>query len=414
MALKSRAPRLRLAATLAVGAGLLSGCGWMAVPPPASRGAAGGGAPSPVAAAPAPPGSVVVQPGDTVYAIARRSSAPIRAIIEANNLQPPFVLRPGQTLVVPHPQTHLVKPGETVYGIARQNGVEAAALVKANDIAPPYKILVGQLLILPGQAESAPAAAQPASPVEIQRVEQLPPQPGAAAVAAQGPAAGGAAPPAPMAQQARGPQAVSQPQMVSQAESRRGVVAMPLAPPSAAATPAASSAAGPSVPTAGASQPVSDETGAGAMPPSGSKLAALPPAEAPAIAHGSGRFLWPLQGKIISGFGPKEGGLFNDGINIAAAPGTKVVAADDGVVAYAGNEIRGFGNLVLIKHANGWMTAYAHNETLLVKRGEHVTRGQVIARTGSSGSVSTPQLHFEVRKDSHPVDPLKYLAALSS
>ncbi len=91
-----------------------------------------------------------------------------------------------------------------------------------------------------------------------------------------------------------------------------------------------------------------------------------------------------------------------------------MVAADSGVVVYAGNEIRGFGNLVLIKHDNGWMTAYAHNETLLVKRGQRVRRGQPIAKAGSSGSVSSPQLHFEVRHGSRAVDPLKYLGSLSS
>ena len=127
-----------------------------------------------------------------------------------------------------------------------------------------------------------------------------------------------------------------------------------------------------------------------------------------------GRFLWPVHGKIVSGYGPKEGGLFNDGINIAVKEGTPVVAADDGVVVYAGNEIRGFGNLVLIKHANGWMTAYAHNAEFLVRRGEEVRRGQAIAKAGASGTVSSPQLHFEIRRGSHAVDPMKYLAALSS
>ncbi len=129
-------------------------------------------------------------------------------------------------------------------------------------------------------------------------------------------------------------------------------------------------------------------------------------------APGSGLFLWPLRGKILSGYGAKDGGLFNDGINIAARRGESVVAAGDGVVVYAGNEIRGFGNLVLIKHANGWMTAYAHNDRLLVRRGERVRRGQTIAKAGSSGGVASPQLHFEVRKGSRAVDPVKYLGPL--
>ena len=122
-------------------------------------------------------------------------------------------------------------------------------------------------------------------------------------------------------------------------------------------------------------------------------------------------FLWPANGKIISRFGSKPGGLHNDGINIEAPVGTSVVAAENGVVAYAGNELRGFGNLLLIRHADGWITAYAHNDKLLVKRGDSVKRGQVIARVGSTGNVSSPQLHFEIRKGTEPVDPLKYLRA---
>ena len=121
------------------------------------------------------------------------------------------------------------------------------------------------------------------------------------------------------------------------------------------------------------------------------------------------RFVWPLRGTVISGFGPKPGGLHNDGINIAASAGAAVVAADGGVVAYAGNELRGFGNLLLLRHAGGWTTAYAHNEKLLVKRGQRVARGHVIARAGTSGRVGRPQLHFELRKGSDAIDPLGFL-----
>lgn len=127
----------------------------------------------------------------------------------------------------------------------------------------------------------------------------------------------------------------------------------------------------------------------------------------------SARFLWPLRGRVISRFGPKAGGLHNDGINIAANEGTPVVAADNGVVAYAGNELRGFGNLLLVRHAGGWTTAYAHTEKLLVKHGDRVKKGDVIARVGTTGRVSRPQLHFELRKGSDAVDPLRFLAMLS-
>jgi murein DD-endopeptidase MepM/ murein hydrolase activator NlpD len=101
--------------------------------------------------------------------------------------------------------------------------------------------------------------------------------------------------------------------------------------------------------------------------------------------------------------------MYNDGINIAAAAGTPVRASEAGTVAYAGNELRGFGNMLLLKHGGGWVTAYAHNKELLVKRGEKVRRGQVIARVGSTGGVDQPQLHFEIRKGKRAVDPLDEL-----
>jgi len=121
---------------------------------------------------------------------------------------------------------------------------------------------------------------------------------------------------------------------------------------------------------------------------------------------------WPARGKIIDGFGPRNDGTHNDGINLAVPRGADVHAAEDGVVAYAGSELKGYGNLVLLRHANGWVTAYAHNDKLLVKRGEKITRGQVIAKAGNTGGVGQPQLHFELRKGAKPVDPRPYLERL--
>jgi murein DD-endopeptidase MepM/ murein hydrolase activator NlpD len=122
----------------------------------------------------------------------------------------------------------------------------------------------------------------------------------------------------------------------------------------------------------------------------------------------SGEFRWPARGRIIQGF--KQGG--NDGINIALPEGTSVRAAEDGKVAYAGSALKGYGNLVLIRHPNGFVTAYANNGELNVKSGDVVKRGQVIAKSGQTGDVSTPQLHFEVRKGQTPVDPTSHLAGL--
>ncbi|HTQ14096.1 MAG TPA: LysM peptidoglycan-binding domain-containing M23 family metallopeptidase [Rhizomicrobium sp.] len=132
------------------------------------------------------------------------------------------------------------------------------------------------------------------------------------------------------------------------------------------------------------------------------------------VASGdSGKFIWPLSGTVIEGFGAMAGGTRNDGINIAVPEGTPIRAAQAGTISYAGNELRGYGNLVLIRHDGSYITAYAHAERIVVAKGEHVEQGQVIGYAGASGDVSRPQLHFEIRRDSKPVDPQALLAATS-
>jgi murein DD-endopeptidase MepM/ murein hydrolase activator NlpD len=126
-------------------------------------------------------------------------------------------------------------------------------------------------------------------------------------------------------------------------------------------------------------------------------------------AGGLPQFRWPVKGRIIARFGREPNGTQNDGINLAVPEGTPIKAAEDGVVAYAGNELKGYGNLVLIRHADGYVSAYANASKLLVHRGQDVRRGQVIARAGQTGNVTSPQLHFEIRRGSTPVDPTKYL-----
>ncbi|MEN9708946.1 MAG: hypothetical protein RIQ68_1354 [Pseudomonadota bacterium] len=149
-------------------------------------------------------------------------------------------------------------------------------------------------------------------------------------------------------------------------------------------------------------------------------VAAAAPKEAPVAARAdvaptvaateeaTPEFRWPARGKVIQGFKPGQ----SEGISIAVPEGTAVKAAEGGTVAYSGSELKGYGNLVLIKHPNGFVSAYAHNGELMVKRGEVVKRGQTIAKSGQSGNVSSPQLQFQLRKGSTPVDPTNYLAGL--
>jgi murein DD-endopeptidase MepM/ murein hydrolase activator NlpD len=155
-------------------------------------------------------------------------------------------------------------------------------------------------------------------------------------------------------------------------------------------------------------KPAIDKTPTGNLE-SGASQSKNPLTGAQADAAGTEpEFRWPARGRIIQGF--KSGG--NDGINISVPSGTSVRAAESGTVVYSGDGLKGYGNLVLIKHPNGFVTAYGNNGELDVKRGETVKRGQVIAKSGDTGNVNSPQLHFELRKGSTPVDPTSYLAGL--
>jgi murein DD-endopeptidase MepM/ murein hydrolase activator NlpD len=127
--------------------------------------------------------------------------------------------------------------------------------------------------------------------------------------------------------------------------------------------------------------------------------------------NGAPGFRWPVRGRIINNFGARVNGSPNDGIDLAVPEGTQVRAADDGVVAYAGNELKGYGNLVLVRHSNGFVTAYANGSELMVKRNDQVHKGQVILKSGQTGNAAAPQLHFEIRKNSAPVDPMQFLPA---
>ncbi len=152
-------------------------------------------------------------------------------------------------------------------------------------------------------------------------------------------------------------------------------------------------------------------TGAEPAAPPQRTASATPPAlkPLPAVTGPAPRFAWPLDGRVLASFGAKPGGRFNDGVDLKATLDEPVRATADGVVAYAGNALPGFGNLILIKHADGWVSAYGHNAAMLVVRGARVTKGQVIAKAGATGTVGEPQLHFELRKGRQAMDPAKLL-----
>jgi murein DD-endopeptidase MepM/ murein hydrolase activator NlpD len=314
--------------------------------------------------------TIIVGTGDTLDGLARRYNVPSSAILAANGYRGPRALQPGQQLVIPRQSaaavppsspapaapklaaagaaTHYVNHGDTLYNVARRHQIPVTQLAAANGLATDARLKVGARLTIPAGAGGPQLAAQP--------------QPVAAPVAA-----------APVAQ----PKPVAVAQLT------------PAAAPAVAAPVQKANLA------SATTTPQETET--------------TSPVKAAEAVGGLPTFRWPVRGRVIAAYGAKSNGKQNDGINVAVPEGTPVKAAEDGVVAYAGNELKGYGNLVLIRHDNGYVTAYAHASELKVRRGDKITRGQVIGKAGQTGDVASPQLHFEIRKGSSPVDPMQFL-----
>jgi murein DD-endopeptidase MepM/ murein hydrolase activator NlpD len=301
-----------------------------------------------------------------------------------------------------------VAAGETVDTIARRYGVPASAVMQANSIAAPATLHPGQRLVIP-RYNSSRVAATPAP---------RPAAPTVAPVAAVNPAGN---PGVHVVAAGDTLSKISHRYHKSVNEIAKANNIQPTATLNVAdrliIPGAQASAVKANAPAAGAqAKPV-----AAAAPKEGEpaqNASVVAPAadaldkEAAKLAEGTGalpKFRWPANGRVIAGYGPTTNGQQNDGINIALPENTPVKAAEDGVVAYAGNELKGYGNLVLVRHPNGYVTAYAHAKELLVKRGDQVKRGQVIARSGQTGNVNAPQLHFEIRKGASPLDPTRFL-----
>jgi murein DD-endopeptidase MepM/ murein hydrolase activator NlpD len=300
-----------------------------------------------------------------------------------------------------------VAQGETAETLARRYGVPLDALLRTNGLAAASEVRPGTNLIIPVY-HSTLAASSTSSAAQNRTAAPAKPSAGqlAQATPVERPAPKSAAP-------RNEPKLASLPKAdLPKAEPARPVLVKETVKPVAAKAEVIASEAKKAPPAkqealkvAKAEAPV-----IAAKKPTESNSTASAPAEAgkPASDESTPEFRWPARGRIIQGF--KPGG--NDGINIALPEGTSVKAVESGVVAYAGNELKGYGNLVLIRHPNGFVSAYANNGDLEVKRGDTVKRGQVIAKSGQTGNVSSPQLHFELRKGAKPVDPTQYLAGL--
>jgi len=295
----------------------------------------------------------------------------VAELARANNLAAPYSVSIGQTLVVPgrgnavalqpafaKPDTtvaasggvHTVRAGETLYSLGRTYGVHPFTIARMNGLSNNEALRQGQTLRIPKNG-SGPA---PVVATNSKHPEHSPPVANTTSADAD-----------------NDNEAVGQP--------RTNVAA--------------------AEPKTVEQQPQQQQT---------------VDSQQTAQEAGSLSFRWPVKGRVISGYGSKPGGLRNEGINIAVPEGTDVRSAEAGVVAYAGNELKGYGNLVLIRHEGGWVTAYAHNKDLFVKRGDTVKRGDVIAKAGQTGSVTSPQVHFELRKGATAVDPVKYLSSATA
>lgn len=324
--------------------------------------------------------AVEVRPGDTLYDISRRYNVNMRALIETNRLEAPYRLDAGAMIYLPPPNIHVVQKGETLYSVSRRYNVDTRSLALLNGMARPWTIWPGDELLLPPLARDQWRA--PARPVSVTT-----PVPQVVQAA-----------PFPTTSAASTPSLKPVEPTVS------------AAPPPIAANGPISLTSTPAPPKAGP-RPSKPEASA-APAPADRPAPPKPQQTAPQGPVGSREFIWPVSGKVIKGFGPSADGQRNDGVNISAAKGADIRAAATGEVVYAGSELAGFGNLVLIRHPGGWVTAYAHADAILVTEGELVKQGQVIAKVGSTGNAASPQVHFELRKGKEPVDPTGHLPPL--
>ncbi len=278
-----------------------------------------------------------------------------------------------------------VQRGDTVYAISRRFNVSPQAIIETNKLRAPYTLSVGQALKLPRGATVAAASAPTRRVVardilytvrpgdtlfSISRASRVPVETIAGA------------------NRLRRPYTLSIGQQLVVPQTPVGDI-NPGAPAQQRQA---------ALPDAGAAQDVGD-------------LARNVSYTAPKPVSPKSLFAWPVRGAIISNYGSGDLGRRNDGVNIAAPAGTAVRAAADGEVVYRGSELDGFGNLLLVKHQDGFVTAYAHNDTMLVRKGQKVRQGQVIAKVGKSGAVTTPQLHFEIRQNLKSVDPVALLGS---
>lgn len=323
---------------------------------------------------------VEVTSADTAVTLSQGYGVPVGVILEANGLSSPTDVMPGQRLVIPtyvrrdtpaaSAPTVLAGPGTPPTTLNDQAGITTAAKTATTAAtASSHTVAPGETLWSISQRYNV-------SPGDVMAMNNLP---------ADGTVRLGETLKLPGSATTEAPYQVAAVDPKTTSGTLSDTVNTALTPASAANAPKAAAPAKTAAPAAADPQPASTKSTTGT------------------------EFRWPVRGQLVAGFGKQADGARNDGINLAVPAGTPVRAAETGTVIYAGNELEGYGNLVLVQHNDDWVSAYAHNEALTVRRGDTVTRGQTIASAGATGSVDAPQLHFELRKSSRPVDPLPHL-----
>jgi murein DD-endopeptidase MepM/ murein hydrolase activator NlpD len=379
----------------------------------------------------APEKKIVTGPDDTVYGIAYNNGIPTRSLIAANNLKPPYTLKAGQVLIVPLPNQHIAGQGETVESIAEIYAVNVDVLAHENNITTPSYIAPGTVLSIPARnTETLATALKPPEEINASSLAPLPlvrSEPGPSSLeplpVAKATASNMALPddlaqelaaekeatsaPAPLMnnlaeKKDKGAAVASKKKEENEKPSKEAMKEKPQKEGKLAKKEEPQE----EKKVAKKEEPKEEKVVSKKEEPEQEKKAAKSEDTAEATSKDVA-FAWPVQGEIVKKFAP---GGKNDGINIKVAKGTPVKAAAAGTVMYAGSELKGFGNLLLLKHQDGWVTAYAHNSELLVKKGDKVKQGQEIAKSGTpEGDAEQPQLHFEIRKVKQPIDPLTKL-----
>jgi murein DD-endopeptidase MepM/ murein hydrolase activator NlpD len=320
-----------------------------------------------------------VQKHDHLDAIARDLQTTRQVLVDANHLKAPYDLQPGQHLKVPVAQAYVISSGDTMSEVAKRFSVSPAELADLNDLPVRGRLRPGDKLALPANfSDRGPTKLPPATVVET--------APQSRPVAQSAPRTyGGPETPGPYV-----------PSPAALAAAQRLAVARSYGPPTYV----------PSRPAPNAGIPAQAPRTYNYTPPAASSAAPVLSQTAVAEA-GRGRFIWPVRGEVISQFGVTGVGRRNDGVDVKSPQGTVVRAAAAGNVVYAGDQVPGFGNLVLVKHADGWVTAYAHLDKVSVQMRQTVTQGQELGQVGQTGGVAEPQLHFEVRYAPSPADKAK-------